>query len=155
MWAVVFRPAVAAQEGLYLPKEFHQACQTGTRSYDGRPGPNHWQNTAAVSDQFLWDAATLKVDGHNVVISSVYPAAKAETHLDTLPEGRVSYLTVNFRLPDASHLDNTYPFVPHIYWQVDIPTIWWALNLMAAYGRVTSNSRLLIGNTFLKNSRST
>jgi len=46
---------------------------------------------------------------------------EAETHLLTLPEGKVSYLTVNFRLPDASHLDNTYPSIPDIYRQFDIP----------------------------------
>jgi hypothetical protein len=32
--------------GLYMPREIQQAYAKGTRSPDGRPGPNYWQNHA-------------------------------------------------------------------------------------------------------------
>lgn len=32
--------------GLYMPREVQQAYASGTRSPDGRPGPNYWQNHA-------------------------------------------------------------------------------------------------------------
>ncbi len=35
-----------AQSQLHIPKEVQQAYTKGTRSKDGRPGPNYWQNTA-------------------------------------------------------------------------------------------------------------
>jgi hypothetical protein len=30
--------------GLYVPRDIQQAYAKGTRSPDGRPGPNYWQN---------------------------------------------------------------------------------------------------------------
>src|SRR6476646_7946788 len=39
--------AVSPQSGpnsLYMPRAVRQAYQKGTRSPDGRPGPNYWQN---------------------------------------------------------------------------------------------------------------
>ena len=35
-----------AQNTLYTPLEFEQAYNRGTRSYDGKPGKNYWQNSA-------------------------------------------------------------------------------------------------------------
>lgn len=38
--------SVYAQETrFFMPREITQAYENGTRSYDGRPGPNYWQNT--------------------------------------------------------------------------------------------------------------
>jgi len=68
LWAVVFLPALAAQEGLYMPKEFHRAYQTGTRSYDGRPGPNYWQNTADYTIEVTLDPERKKVTGSEKVV---------------------------------------------------------------------------------------
>ncbi|WP_461131445.1 M1 family metallopeptidase [Spirosoma aerophilum] len=36
----------ATAQGLYMPRNVKQAYQKGTRSMDGRPGKNYWQNTA-------------------------------------------------------------------------------------------------------------
>ena len=33
-------------ERLFIPKEIQDAYEKGTRSFDGKPGPNYWQNTA-------------------------------------------------------------------------------------------------------------
>ncbi len=32
------------EQPLYMPRNIQQAIQNGTRSFDGRPGPNYWQN---------------------------------------------------------------------------------------------------------------
>jgi hypothetical protein len=32
--------------GLYVPRDVQQAYAKGTRSPDGKPGPNYWQNHA-------------------------------------------------------------------------------------------------------------
>jgi hypothetical protein len=42
--AVIGRTVVA--QGLYMPRNVKQAYQKGTRSMDGKPGKNYWQNTA-------------------------------------------------------------------------------------------------------------
>ena len=33
-----------AQSNLYLPLNIKHAYENGTRSFDGKPGPNYWQN---------------------------------------------------------------------------------------------------------------
>ncbi|NJO91090.1 MAG: M1 family metallopeptidase [Chloroflexia bacterium] len=43
--AVLFQFKSQAQESrFFVPKEIKQAYEKGTRSYDGKPGPNYWQN---------------------------------------------------------------------------------------------------------------
>ena len=37
-------PAPATAGGLYMPRDVQEAFRKGTRSLDGRPGPNYWQN---------------------------------------------------------------------------------------------------------------
>ncbi|UCH66014.1 MAG: hypothetical protein JSW63_02455, partial [Ignavibacterium sp.] len=38
--------AVTAQDDLYIPLNIQEAYENGTRSYDGSPGINYWQNSA-------------------------------------------------------------------------------------------------------------
>ncbi len=37
-------PAPAAAQSLYMPRTIERAIANGTRSLDGRPGPNYWEN---------------------------------------------------------------------------------------------------------------
>src|SRR5437868_7123382 len=37
---------VFAQTSLYMPRDIKEAYKKGTRSMDGRPGKNYWQNKA-------------------------------------------------------------------------------------------------------------
>jgi hypothetical protein len=32
--------------GIFMPPQFQRAYEKGTRSWDGKPGPEYWQNTA-------------------------------------------------------------------------------------------------------------
>ena len=42
--SLVPSPSQAGQGGLYMPRAVQRAFSNGTRSSDGRPGPNYWQN---------------------------------------------------------------------------------------------------------------
>src|SRR4051812_15604600 len=42
--ALVLAGTAVAQDPLYMPRAVHNAYTKGTRSMDGRPGPNYWQN---------------------------------------------------------------------------------------------------------------
>jgi hypothetical protein len=37
--------SLAQEDRFFIPQEIKQAYEKGTRSYDGQPGPNYWQNT--------------------------------------------------------------------------------------------------------------
>lgn len=38
-------PVIAQEDRFFVPREIQQAYEKGTRSYDGKPGENYWQNT--------------------------------------------------------------------------------------------------------------
>ncbi|HET9776096.1 MAG TPA: hypothetical protein VFP77_05985, partial [Gemmatimonadaceae bacterium] len=42
--ATVPAPVTSTSEPLYMPRDVASAFRKGTRSPDGRPGPNYWQN---------------------------------------------------------------------------------------------------------------
>ena len=50
-------------QSLYVPKEFEAAYAKGTRSTNGRPGKNYWQNTADYKINVSFDPQTLLVSG--------------------------------------------------------------------------------------------
>jgi len=41
-----FSKGTAQENNLFIPVEIQKAYKNGTRSYDGKPGDNFWQNTA-------------------------------------------------------------------------------------------------------------
>ena len=50
-------------QSLYVPKEFEAAYAKGTRSTDGKPGKNYWQNTADYKINVNFDPQSLLVTG--------------------------------------------------------------------------------------------
>lgn len=38
-------PTIAQESRFFMPIEIAKAYENGTRSYDGKPGPNYWHNT--------------------------------------------------------------------------------------------------------------
>lgn len=38
-------PLIAQEDRFFIPREIQQGYEKGTRSYDGKPGKNYWQNT--------------------------------------------------------------------------------------------------------------
>lgn len=52
---------------LYVPTDFQRAYQKGTRSWDGKPGPNYWQNHSSYKIKASLDPKTRKVTGEQTV----------------------------------------------------------------------------------------
>lgn len=56
------------QEGLYIPRNIKAAYDKGTRSYDGNPGAEYWQNSSDYKIDVEIDPATYKIMGREKVI---------------------------------------------------------------------------------------
>jgi len=61
--------AVSAQE-LYMPRNIKAAYQKGTRSMNGNPGPNYWQNHGFYNMDIKVDAETKIVSGQEEIVYS-------------------------------------------------------------------------------------
>ena len=55
-------------EKLFMPREFKRAYEEGTRSYDGNPGPEYWQNDAQYRIKATIDPASLTLFGEEEII---------------------------------------------------------------------------------------
>ncbi len=68
---LIFLPALinaySQGEKLFMPREFVRAYENGTRSYDGNPGPEYWQNNAKYWIKATVDPATLTLFGEEKV----------------------------------------------------------------------------------------
>ena len=53
---------------LYIPRNIKNAYNKGTRSYDGKPGPNYWQNFADYSIKAKIDTSTRTIIGEENII---------------------------------------------------------------------------------------
>ncbi len=61
---LVFIQSLTAQEGrFFVPQEFQKAYDAGTRSIDGKPGPNYWTNTVAYDMEVTIDPQTRSIEG--------------------------------------------------------------------------------------------
>ncbi|MEF8754238.1 MAG: M1 family metallopeptidase [Accumulibacter sp.] len=54
--------------GLYMPREVQQAYAKGTRSPDGRPGPNYWQNHAEHRIRISLNPPSRRVQGEQEIV---------------------------------------------------------------------------------------
>ena len=50
-----------------MPKEMQQAYDKGTRSYDGKPGPNYWHNTVEYDIKASIDPETRGIKGKSTI----------------------------------------------------------------------------------------
>ena len=53
---------------IYMPREFVEAYENGTRSYDGRPGEKYWQNTVDYKMEISIDPETRLLEGSEEVV---------------------------------------------------------------------------------------
>ena len=60
---VFFSSALAAQLQLPVPRNLQATYTRGTRSVDGRPGKNYWQNTADYNLAVRYDPMTRYLSG--------------------------------------------------------------------------------------------
>ncbi len=56
-----------AQSSLFLPRNLEKAYRNGTRSHDGKPGPNYWQNRASYVIQASLEPKTRLLSGEETV----------------------------------------------------------------------------------------
>jgi hypothetical protein len=52
-----------AQTTLFVPRNYQKPYERGTRSWDGKPGPNYWQNRAAYTIAASIDPKTRRLSG--------------------------------------------------------------------------------------------
>ncbi|MCU0252881.1 MAG: M1 family metallopeptidase [Vicinamibacterales bacterium] len=57
-----------ADAGLFVPREVQQAYASGTRSPDGRPGPNYWQNHAEHRIRITLNPPSRRVQGEQEIV---------------------------------------------------------------------------------------
>ncbi len=58
---------VAQEKRFFMPKEMKQAYDKGTRSYDGKPGPNYWHNTVDYNIKVSIDPTTRVINGESKI----------------------------------------------------------------------------------------
>ena len=91
----------AAAQGLYQPRSITQAYARGTRSPDGKPGPNYWQNRGSYT-------ITLSVIPPNRTVTGREQIVYHNNSPDTLPQ-IVMRLIVNVHKPGAARANNAGP----------------------------------------------
>lgn len=56
-----------AQTTLFVPRNYLKSYERGTRSWDGKPGPNYWQNRAAYTISASIDPKTRRLSGEETI----------------------------------------------------------------------------------------
>ncbi len=64
---LVIVSGTAAQTTLFFPRNLQKAYDKGTRSWDGKPGPNYWQNRANYVINAALDPKTRRVSGEETI----------------------------------------------------------------------------------------
>ncbi|MBC7774079.1 MAG: M1 family metallopeptidase [Phycisphaerae bacterium] len=59
--------SLSAQTTLFVPRNYLKPYELGTRSWDGKPGPNYWQNRAAYSIEASIDPKTRRLSGEETI----------------------------------------------------------------------------------------
>ncbi len=60
--------ASGQSSSLFMPPQFQEAYQKGTRSWDGKPEPNYWQNTARYKITAEYDPVTKIISGSEEIV---------------------------------------------------------------------------------------
>ncbi|MDO8367948.1 MAG: M1 family metallopeptidase [Saprospiraceae bacterium] len=59
--------AMLAQTSLFVPRNYLKSYEQGTRSWDGKPGPNYWQNRSAYNISASIDPKTRRLSGEETI----------------------------------------------------------------------------------------
>ena len=60
---LMFSVVVLAQDNSYIPLNIKNAYKKNTRSYDGKPGENYWQNRSEYKINIKLDPRTKVLEG--------------------------------------------------------------------------------------------
>ena len=91
---------VTTQSELYIPKEIQNAYKNETRSKDGKPGINYWQNTVDYHIDVTVTPDTREIDGKETVLfknnsPDVIPDIVINLYYDVFKNGNVRDISVN------------------------------------------------------------
>lgn len=81
---LVFASAAFGQTTLFVPRNYLKPYERGTRSWDGKPGPNYWQNRASYRINASIEPKTRRLSGEETV-----------TYLNNSPD---TLKTIRFKL---------------------------------------------------------
>ena len=100
-----------AQEGLFVPLEIQQAYEQGTRSPDGSPGPNYWQNTVDYDIDVSIDPSDRSITGSETVTfynnsPDSLSALVVRLYYDVFREGGTRSMQINPEDIDEVQLSN-------------------------------------------------
>ena len=59
--------SLGAQTTLFVPRNYLKSYERGTRSWDGKPGPNYWQNRASYNIAASIEPKTRRLSGEETV----------------------------------------------------------------------------------------
>ncbi len=59
---------VVAQTTLFVPRNYQKPYEKGTRSWDGKPGDNYWQNRASYTIRGVLDPKTRRISGEETIV---------------------------------------------------------------------------------------
>ena len=65
---ILLVPNLFSQQELFIPRNIKAAYEKGTRSLDGRPGAEYWQNSADYKIEVEVDPSTYQIDGSEEII---------------------------------------------------------------------------------------
>lgn len=68
IFSISFFLIASAQENLYMPRNIQRAYNKGTRSENGSPGKNYWQNSADYIINIDFDPSTLLLSGSETIL---------------------------------------------------------------------------------------
>ncbi|MFP4091699.1 MAG: M1 family metallopeptidase [Cyclobacteriaceae bacterium] len=93
-------PLIAQDNKLFMPLEIQQAYEKGTRSWDGSPGPNYWQNMVDYDIDVQVDPSTRAITGsENVTFYNNSPdslsALVVRLYYDVFREGNPRAMRVD------------------------------------------------------------
>jgi hypothetical protein len=65
---LIIASSIFSQSSLYIPIDIKKAYDNGTRSYDGNPGPNYWQNNSIYSIKASINPKTRLLSGEESIV---------------------------------------------------------------------------------------
>lgn len=68
LFLIFFIPAFVLSQSLSIPRNVLEAYKKGTRSFDGSPGPNYWQNHSDYFIEASLDPSSRKITGKEKIV---------------------------------------------------------------------------------------
>lgn len=67
IFSILLTSSLQGQDDLYIPRDIQKTYNSGTRSLDGKPGPNYWQNSADYKIEAEFDPVNYLLNGREEI----------------------------------------------------------------------------------------